>query len=172
MFKYFKLLILQGFIAARKHSDKILSLIDIMRAGKYTFNICWALILNIYMFPSSLVLTSKFSFEGSQLPCFTSGSASSAQMMKSRFHMNLTEEQLLDLVNNLVDQAINSLTTKLYDGFQYYSNGILWIILSDFSHKIYSRSYVMLHYQLKKQCINHEYSKYYSTQSRHFYIPV
>merc|ERR1719414_1066573 len=94
MFKYFKLLILQGFIAARKYSDKILSLIDIMRAG-------------------------------SQLPCFTSGSASTAQMMKSRFHMNLTEEQLLDLVNNLVDQAINSLTTKLYDGFQYYSNGIL-----------------------------------------------
>merc|ERR1712150_133393 len=94
MFKYFKLLILQGFIAARKHSDKILSLIDIMRAG-------------------------------SQLPCFTSGSASSAQSMKSRFHMNLTEEQLLDLVNNLVNQAINSLTTKLYDGFQYYSNGIL-----------------------------------------------
>ena len=39
--------------------------------------------------------------------------------------MNLTEEQLLDLVNTLVDQAINSLTTKLYDGFQYYSNGIL-----------------------------------------------
>ena len=34
MFKYFKLLILQGFIAARKHSDKILSLVDIMRAGK------------------------------------------------------------------------------------------------------------------------------------------
>ena len=114
--------------------------------------------------PSSLVLTSKFSFEGSQLPCFTSGSASSAQMMKSRFHMNLTEEQLLDLVNNLVDQAINSLTTKLYDGFQYYSNGILWMIPSDFSHKIYSRSYVILHYQLNKQCINHEYSKYYYLQ--------
>ena len=62
---------------------------------------------------------------GSLLPCFTSGSASSAQVMKSRFHMNMTEEQLLDLVNTLVDQAINSLTTKLYDGFQYYSNGIL-----------------------------------------------
>ena len=34
MFEYFKLLILQGLIAARKHSDKILSLVDIMRAGK------------------------------------------------------------------------------------------------------------------------------------------
>ena len=128
MFKYFKLLILQGFIAARKHSDKILSLIDIMRAGKYridrdynsfehTINCYSGFILKFYNY--------HYSIEGSQLPCFTSGSASSAQMMKSRFHMNLTEEQLLDLVNNLVDQAINSLTTKLYDGFQYYSNGIL-----------------------------------------------
>ena len=67
----------------------------------------------------------SFFIKGSLLPCFTSGSASSTQVMKSRFHMNLTEEQLLDLVNTLVDQAINSLTTKLYDGFQYYSNGIL-----------------------------------------------
>ena len=34
MFEYFKLLILQGLIAARKHSDRILSIVDIMRAGK------------------------------------------------------------------------------------------------------------------------------------------
>ena len=34
MYKYFKMLILQGLIAARKHSDRIISLVDIMRAGK------------------------------------------------------------------------------------------------------------------------------------------
>ncbi len=34
MFEYFKILILQGLVAARKHSDKIMSLVDIMRAGK------------------------------------------------------------------------------------------------------------------------------------------
>ena len=33
MFEYFKILILQGLIAARKHSDRIMSLVDIMRAG-------------------------------------------------------------------------------------------------------------------------------------------
>ena len=38
MFKYFTLLILQGFIAARKHSDKVISLVDIMRAGKQLDN--------------------------------------------------------------------------------------------------------------------------------------
>jgi phosphatidylinositol kinase/protein kinase (PI-3 family) len=93
MFKYFKILILQGLVAARKHSDKLTSLVDIMRAG-------------------------------SQLPCFTS-SSSAVQSMKARFHMNLTEDQLHALVETMVSQSINSLTTKLYDGFQYLTNGIL-----------------------------------------------
>jgi Phosphatidylinositol kinase and protein kinases of the PI-3 kinase family len=33
MFCYFKILMLQGLIAARKHMDKILSLVEIMRSG-------------------------------------------------------------------------------------------------------------------------------------------
>ena len=33
MFEYFKILILQGLVAARKHSDKITTLVDVMRAG-------------------------------------------------------------------------------------------------------------------------------------------
>lgn len=93
MFKYFKILILQGLVAAKKHSDKLTSLVDIMRAG-------------------------------SQLPCFTS-SSSTVQNMKARFHMSLTEDQLHALVDSMVAQSINSLTTKLYDGFQYLTNGIL-----------------------------------------------
>ena len=131
MFEYFKLLILQGLIAARKHSEKIVSLVDIMRAGKksiaigdntYDLNsLPWSHrgFLCIDQIFLSLVNL------GSQLPCFTSGSGSNAQVMKSRFHMNMTEEQLHILVNTLVEQSINSLTTKLYDGFQYYTNGIL-----------------------------------------------
>ena len=39
--------------------------------------------------------------------------------------MNLTEEQLQLLVDNMVEGSMNSLTTKLYDGFQYLTNGIL-----------------------------------------------
>lgn len=93
MFEYFKILILQGLVAARKHSDKITTLVDVMRAG-------------------------------SQLPCFTSSSAT-VQSMKQRFHLNLTEDQLHSLVDSMVEQSIHSLTTKLYDGFQYLTNGIL-----------------------------------------------
>jgi phosphatidylinositol 4-kinase len=33
MFEYFKILILQGLIAARKHSERITALVDIMRTG-------------------------------------------------------------------------------------------------------------------------------------------
>nr|CAD7606316.1 unnamed protein product [Timema genevievae] len=93
MFEYFKILILQGLVAARKHMDKILGLVEIMRSG-------------------------------SQLPCFKSGAAT-VQNLKNRFHMSLTEEQLQLLVDNLVESSIHSLSTKLYDGFQYFTNGIL-----------------------------------------------
>ena len=34
MFEYFKILILQGLVAARKHHDKFTNLVDIMRAGR------------------------------------------------------------------------------------------------------------------------------------------
>ena len=37
MFEYFKILILQGLVAASKHSDKITTLVDVMRAGNYFF---------------------------------------------------------------------------------------------------------------------------------------
>ncbi|XP_073991037.1 phosphatidylinositol 4-kinase beta fwd isoform X2 [Rhodnius prolixus] len=93
MFEYFKILMLQGLVAARKHMDKILSLVEIMRLG-------------------------------SQLPCFKCGAAT-VQGLKNRFHMNMTEEQLQLLIDNLVESSIHSISTKLYDGFQYLTNGIL-----------------------------------------------
>ncbi|XP_032234209.1 phosphatidylinositol 4-kinase beta [Nematostella vectensis] len=93
MYNYFKILMLQGFLAARKNMDKCLQIVEIMQTG-------------------------------SNLPCFIRG-ASTIRAMRERFHMNLTEEQLDSLVNGLVETSISSLTTKLYDGFQYLTNGIL-----------------------------------------------
>ncbi|XP_037081607.1 phosphatidylinositol 4-kinase beta-like, partial [Pollicipes pollicipes] len=93
MFEYFKILMLQGLVAARKHHEKLLTLVEIMRSG-------------------------------SQLPCFRSGAAT-VQFLRNRFHMNMTEEQLQYLVDSMVESSIHSLTTKLYDGFQYLTNGIL-----------------------------------------------
>ncbi len=36
MFEYFKILILQGLLAARKHMDKVLTLVEVMGLGKYS----------------------------------------------------------------------------------------------------------------------------------------
>lgn len=93
MFEYFKILILQGLIAARKHHGMIIDLVEIMRSGN-------------------------------QLPCFKSG-APTVQNLRNRFHMSMTEEQLQLEVNRMVEGSIHSLSTKLYDGFQYFTNGIL-----------------------------------------------
>ena len=35
MFEYFKILILQGLIASRKHMEKIVSLVEILQTGRY-----------------------------------------------------------------------------------------------------------------------------------------
>lgn len=93
MFAYFKILILQGLIAARKHHEKLITLVEILQTN-------------------------------SQLPCFRNG-ASTIKGLRDRFHMGLTEEQLQLLVDSMVESSIHSLTTKLYDGFQYLTNGIL-----------------------------------------------
>jgi len=34
MFKYFKILMLKGFMAARKHNDKFIQLVEIMQPGE------------------------------------------------------------------------------------------------------------------------------------------
>lgn len=60
---------------------------------------------------------------GSQLPCFHG--SSTIRNLKERFHMSMTEEQLQLLVEQMVDGSMRSITTKLYDGFQYLTNGIM-----------------------------------------------
>lgn len=40
--------------------------------------------------------------------------------------MNLTEAELDRKVDQLIQDSLNSLSTKLYDGYQYLTNGILW----------------------------------------------
>ncbi|XP_035286001.1 phosphatidylinositol 4-kinase beta-like isoform X1 [Anguilla anguilla] len=92
MFNYYKMLMLQGLIAARKHMEKVVQIVEIMQ-------------------------------QGSHLPCFHG--SSTIRNLKERFHMNHTEEQLQVLVDQMVDGSMRSITTKLYDGYQYITNGIL-----------------------------------------------
>ncbi|XP_026755734.1 phosphatidylinositol 4-kinase beta isoform X1 [Galleria mellonella] len=92
MFQYFKILILRGLIAARKHCDQIIHIVELMRMG-------------------------------GQLSCLRSSSA--VPSLRARFHPGRTEPQLQALVDRLVRDALHSLSTRLYDNYQYYTNGIL-----------------------------------------------
>uniref|UniRef100_H2Z9W9 Phosphatidylinositol 4-kinase beta n=1 Tax=Ciona savignyi TaxID=51511 RepID=H2Z9W9_CIOSA len=92
MFEYYKILMLQGLVAARKHMDRIVQLVEIMSAG-----------------PS--------------LACLHG--VSTVRSLRERFHLSLTEDQLHELIENMVEGSMRSWTTKLYDNFQYITNGIL-----------------------------------------------
>ncbi|CEF63341.1 Phosphatidylinositol 4-kinase beta [Strongyloides ratti] len=92
-FEEYKLLMLRGLIATRKHHDRIISLMNIMT------NDC-------------------------QIPCFRYG-PSLVKGMLERFHISLTDDELHELIFNMVEYSRGSLTTRLYDNFQYYTNGIL-----------------------------------------------
>lgn len=92
MFRYFKILIFRGLIAARKHCDQIIHVVELMRMG-------------------------------GQLSCLRSSSAVSS--FRGRFHHGKTEPELQALVERLVRDALHSISTRLYDNYQYYTNGIL-----------------------------------------------
>jgi phosphatidylinositol kinase/protein kinase (PI-3 family) len=62
---------------------------------------------------------------GTQLPCFKNGCLATVQNLRKRFHMNHTEQELERKVDQLIQDSLNSLSTKLYDGYQYLTNGIL-----------------------------------------------
>lgn len=90
----FKHLLLEGLKAARKHMDRIINIVEIMRSS-------------------------------SQLPCFRNGCSGTVRNLRNRFHMNLTEQELERKVEQLVQDSLNSFSTKLYDSYQYFTNGIL-----------------------------------------------
>ncbi|XP_050098514.1 phosphatidylinositol 4-kinase beta isoform X2 [Anopheles aquasalis] len=94
LYSEFKYLLLDGLKAARKHMDRIINIVEIMRSS-------------------------------SQLPCFKNGCSGTVRNLRNRFHMNLTEQELERKVEQLIQDSLNSLSTKLYDGYQYITNGIL-----------------------------------------------
>ena len=53
----------------------------------------------------------------STLPCFTSGELT-AQQLRERFQLGLTQAQCNEFVDRLVDSSAVSVFTRLYDAFQ------------------------------------------------------
>ncbi|VUZ44450.1 unnamed protein product [Hymenolepis diminuta] len=95
MFTYYNKLILSGLLTARKYMDELILLVDIARTG----------------YP--------------ELPCFNpAGGKRTVEALRQRFMLTSTEDQITRFVDCMIRQSLNSLTTRLYDNYQYYANGI------------------------------------------------
>ncbi|KAI3645280.1 hypothetical protein MP228_011444 [Amoeboaphelidium protococcarum] len=94
LYQEFRQLMNQAFNALRKHSDKIILLVELM-------------------------------MKDSNFPCFQGNPVVILQQLKDRFQLSLTEKQVEDYVDRMILASYNNMFTKLYDNFQYYSNGIL-----------------------------------------------
>ncbi|ELA48188.1 hypothetical protein VCUG_00229 [Vavraia culicis subsp. floridensis] len=87
----FKKLFVEGFMAIRKHSKKLVQILEIcMNNPKYKF------------------------MDVGAVECF-----------KSRMKSELNTRELEEYVVGLVDWSLKSMTTGLYDSYQYFSNGYL-----------------------------------------------
>lgn len=116
LFLEYKTLLLAGLKAARKQQDRIVNIVEIMRSSELMNT------ENLTTWLTQIVII----FAGSQLPCFKNGCSATVRNLRGRFHMNLTEQELDRKVDQLIQDSLNSLSTKLYDGYQYLTNGILW----------------------------------------------
>ncbi|KAM0789960.1 hypothetical protein ACM66B_005295 [Microbotryomycetes sp. NB124-2] len=92
-FQEFKALFKRLFQAARKHAERIITLVELMQ-------------------------------KDSPLPCFSAGEQT-AQQLRERFVLSLTQSQVEEFCDRLVINSATSSFTRLYDLFQGYSNGIL-----------------------------------------------
>ncbi|KAF9355993.1 Phosphatidylinositol 4-kinase pik1alpha (PI4-kinase)(PtdIns-4-kinase) [Mortierella sp. AD094] len=72
----------------------------------------------------NIVLLIDMMSKDSKLPCFQYGD-SAAQAVRDRLALNLTEVQAEEFVEKLIMSSCCNVFTRLYDTFQYYSNGIL-----------------------------------------------
>ncbi|GMR30151.1 hypothetical protein PMAYCL1PPCAC_00346, partial [Pristionchus mayeri] len=94
MFRYYKLFMLQGLVAARKRINRIMNIVEIM-------------------------------IHGSPLACFRAGEACIKAMRESPHVQSINYCTRQVLVNRMVEESRYSLRTRLYDNYQYYSNGIM-----------------------------------------------
>ncbi|KAJ2452507.1 Phosphatidylinositol 4-kinase pik1alpha (PI4-kinase)(PtdIns-4-kinase) [Coemansia sp. RSA 2336] len=72
----------------------------------------------------NVCLLVEMMIKDSPLPCLGGGPAT-VTALRERFHLALSEQQIEDLVDSMLVSSCDNITTRMYDAFQYYSNGIL-----------------------------------------------
>ncbi|KAJ3553912.1 hypothetical protein NM688_g3367 [Phlebia brevispora] len=108
----FKRLFKEGFEAARKHCDRIITLVELMQKGFFSF---------IISQPTNITHTAV----DSTLPCFAALGEQTASQLRERFQQGLTQAAVEEHVERLIDTSLGSNWTRLYDSYQYYSQSIL-----------------------------------------------
>ncbi|CAO3702110.1 unnamed protein product [Rhizopus stolonifer] len=72
----------------------------------------------------NILLLTEMVCKDSNLPCFQNGELTVSQL-RDRFQLQLPEPQAEELVDKLIMSSCCNMFTRLYDTFQYYSQGIL-----------------------------------------------
>ncbi|KAJ2643661.1 Phosphatidylinositol 4-kinase pik1alpha (PI4-kinase)(PtdIns-4-kinase), partial [Coemansia sp. RSA 1694] len=72
----------------------------------------------------NVCLLVEMMLKDSPLPCL-GGGAATVTALRDRFHLALSEQQAEELAESLLLSSCDNITTRMYDAFQYYSNGIL-----------------------------------------------
>lgn len=93
-FELFRKLFKQGFEAARKHSDSLITMVELMQ-------------------------------KDSKLDCFVLFGENTVNHFRDRFCLGLTTAAVDQYLDRLIVSSAGSNYTRLYDTFQYYSQGVL-----------------------------------------------
>ncbi len=109
LFSQFRSLMKAAFLALRKKSDHIIGMIEMMEKGS-----------NLACFTgTTLKPTSAPSTPSGPMPTETKvAPLSVTEALRERFQLSLTDAQISEFVDRLIDSSCNSMFTRLYDSFQ------------------------------------------------------
>lgn len=121
-FEDFRELMKLGFLALRKRSESIISLVEIMEKGNL-HDCCFLIVID------------------SRLPCFTGvnkpinspeksiSGTPVTQALRDRLHLRLTDDACSDLIDSIINSSCTNTFTALYDSFQVDSS----LVISNYS---------------------------------------
>jgi len=95
LFRYFRYLLVRGFVEARRHSDKLLQIVQ-----------------------------TTYDFGGASWPCFRGGQAA-VDGLRQRFEPHMSMQQYTNHVIRLISRAQGNFRTRCYDQYQYCCQGIV-----------------------------------------------
>lgn len=88
-------------------------------------NLTKAAFLALRKHSDNILLLTEMMCKDSKLPCFQNGGQYALSQLRDRFQLQLTDPQVEAHVEKLIMSSCCNVFTRLYDTYQYYSQGIL-----------------------------------------------